>query len=120
MKIYNRVVIDNNGRILEEDSFEYQGIVAYCKGGSDRGARRQAEQSYQLQLEMFEFRKEQAAKLLAGKESEEARAAAKKQRQLQIKRSGRRSTILTGPTGLSGLPEVKRGTLLGGAERRIQ
>jgi hypothetical protein len=34
MKIYNRIVIEN-GKILEEDSFEYEGPLALCDGGGD-------------------------------------------------------------------------------------
>lgn len=34
MKIYNRVVIDmTTGKTIEEDSYEYNGQVALCKGG---------------------------------------------------------------------------------------
>lgn len=35
MKIYTKLRIDASGKVLEEESFEYQGPVAYCKGGSD-------------------------------------------------------------------------------------
>lgn len=35
MKIYNRVIIDmETGEVIEEDSFQYDGPVAECKGGS--------------------------------------------------------------------------------------
>jgi len=34
MKIYKKVVMDFDGKVLEEDSYEYLGDVALCKGGS--------------------------------------------------------------------------------------
>lgn len=33
MKVYSRVVLDHRGDILDEDSFEYDGVVTECKGG---------------------------------------------------------------------------------------
>jgi len=30
MKIYNKIVLDWNGRVLEEDSFDYEGPLAKC------------------------------------------------------------------------------------------
>lgn len=37
MKIYNKVVIDMvSGDVIEEDSFEYDGAIAECKGGSSQ------------------------------------------------------------------------------------
>lgn len=38
MKVYNKVVMDISGRVIEEDSFEYQGEVAKCGGGSATNA----------------------------------------------------------------------------------
>jgi hypothetical protein len=32
MKVYRKVVIDKNGKIIEEDSYEYDGEVAQCQG----------------------------------------------------------------------------------------
>ncbi len=37
MKIYNKVVMDIDGCVIEEDSFEYTGEVAQCGGGSVSG-----------------------------------------------------------------------------------
>lgn len=35
MKIYNKLILDiETGNILEEDSYEHSGSVAYCKGGT--------------------------------------------------------------------------------------
>jgi len=36
MKIYERIVLDWDGRVLEEDSFEYEGPVALCGGGGGK------------------------------------------------------------------------------------
>ena len=33
MKIYERIVMDWDGNVLEETSFDYQGDVALCGGG---------------------------------------------------------------------------------------
>lgn len=35
MKIYNKVVLDMKGQVVEEDSFDYEGEVALCNGGSN-------------------------------------------------------------------------------------
>lgn len=37
MKVYTRLVLDADGQVLEEDSFEYDGPVAEAKGGGDSG-----------------------------------------------------------------------------------
>lgn len=37
MKIYERSVLDWDGTVLEEDSFEYEGPVALCGGGGGKG-----------------------------------------------------------------------------------
>ena len=33
MKIYNKIVLDKDNNIIEEDSFEYNGPITYCGGG---------------------------------------------------------------------------------------
>ena len=42
MKIYNKIVLDKDNNIIEEDHFEYNGPITYCGGGggssSDSGA----------------------------------------------------------------------------------
>ena len=42
MKIYNKIVLDKDNNIIEEDHFEYNGPISYCGGGggssSDSGA----------------------------------------------------------------------------------
>lgn len=37
MKIYERIVLDWDGTVLEEDSFEYEGPVTLCGGGGGKG-----------------------------------------------------------------------------------
>lgn len=39
MKIYRKLVLDFDGNVLEEDSFEYHGPVAQCGGGGGKGAK---------------------------------------------------------------------------------
>lgn len=94
MKIYTKIVLDSDGKIIEEHSFEYEGPVAQCKGGN-AAAEAQAEKSFQLQKEMFEFQKQETLKLEQGRESDEAKAAAIKQRGIEIRRQGRSSTLRT-------------------------
>ena len=36
MKIYERIVLDWDGNVLEETSFDYQGDVALCGGGGGK------------------------------------------------------------------------------------
>lgn len=97
MKIYTKIVLDSNGKIIEENSYEYSGPLAECKKGSggEAAARVQAEKSFQLQKDMFEHQKQQALKLEQGEESEEAKAAAIKQRGIEVNRQGRSSTLHT-------------------------
>lgn len=54
-----------------------------------------ANRSYQLQLDMFKWQKEQTLKLEEGKETKEAKEAAIAQYELQRKRTGRASTLKT-------------------------
>lgn len=39
MKIYERIVMDWDGNVLEETSFDYQGDVALCGGGGGKGSK---------------------------------------------------------------------------------
>jgi hypothetical protein len=64
-------------------------------GGGDGGASKEAEKSYQLQLKMFEWQKQQALKLEKDKQSGEAKKAAELERMLQVNRTGRRALIKT-------------------------
>src|SRR5512145_107246 len=41
MKVYTRLVIDGGGKVLEENSYEYTGPIAWCKGGSSQTATQQ-------------------------------------------------------------------------------
>lgn len=38
MKIYERIVMDWDGNVLEEQSFEYEGELALCGGGGGKGS----------------------------------------------------------------------------------
>lgn len=38
MKIYERIVMDWDGNVLEEQGFEYEGPVALCGGGGGKGS----------------------------------------------------------------------------------
>ena len=90
--------MDLNGNIIYEESYEYRGSVALCKGGALRARREseeQAKKSYQLQQEQLRFQKEQTEKLEQGKKSEEALKAARLQRGLELNKEGRGSTIMS-------------------------
>ena len=39
MKIYERLVMDWDGNVLEEQSFDYQGELALCGGGGGKGSK---------------------------------------------------------------------------------
>ena len=47
MKIYTRVVLDWDGRVLEEDSFEYEGPLTLATGGGGGGDSGGTQHSYQ-------------------------------------------------------------------------
>lgn len=116
MKIYHSVTLNPDGQILHEDSFNYAGKVTLCKKGrlgAEREAKKQAERSFQLQLEIFQEQKKQLAKLDTETDTEFIKEAMRKKRILQGKMAGRRSTILTGPQGLQTLAPIKRATLGG-------
>lgn len=38
MKIYERIVMDWDGTVLDEQAFEYEGPVALCGGGGGKGS----------------------------------------------------------------------------------
>ena len=38
MKIYERIVMDWDGNVLEEQSFDYRGDLALCGGGGGKGS----------------------------------------------------------------------------------
>lgn len=38
MKVYTKVVLDWDGNVLEEESFQYEGVVAQCGGGGSKSS----------------------------------------------------------------------------------
>lgn len=93
MKIYERVVWDSNGKIIDEISYEYFGEVSLCKFGAGK-AQREADRAYQLQLEQLELQKQQLKEL----EEKEKTKKFTEQQLLETKvkrRKGTASTILT-------------------------
>ena len=38
MKIYNKIVLDKDNNIIEEDHFEYNGPITYCGSGGEAGS----------------------------------------------------------------------------------
>lgn len=93
MKIYERVVWDSNGKVIEEVSYEYLGEVALCKFGAGK-AQREADRAYQLQVEQLELQKAQLKEL----EEKEKTKKFSEQQLLETRlkrRKGTASTILT-------------------------
>ena len=93
MKIYEKVVLDSNGKVIEEVSYEYNGKVAACKGGAGK-AQREADRAYQLQVEQLELQKAQLKEL---EEKEKTKKFTEQQLlETRVKRrKGTASTILT-------------------------
>ena len=46
MKVYTKVVLDWDGNVLEEESFQYEGMVAQCGGGSKGGSSSSSKQDW--------------------------------------------------------------------------
>ena len=85
MKIYERVVLDWDGAVLEEDSFEYSGPVDLCKGGG-KGSTPKAPPP--------------APKPATQKDvTAAANAAVNEQDEKRKKYMGQQGTILTSPLG---------------------
>ena len=98
MKIYRKVVLDFNGKIIYEDFFEYHGKVALCKKGQLKAAREAeyaAIRSQQEQEKALKLQKKKADELKKGLEAESVKAAMDKERLLALKRRGQQSTIKT-------------------------
>lgn len=92
------VKMDYEGHIIAEDSYEYNGNIAECKFGrikAQKEAAASAQRSFDLQKQELAFQREQLEKIEAGAGSAEAQEAARQQRLLALKRTGRASTIRT-------------------------
>lgn len=114
MKVYRRVVMDFKGRVIEEDSFEYHGKVALCKYGNiaaQKGAMAQSEKSYQLQLQQQAEEKKRLDDMAAMEDQKVKDAALKAEQELQKKRKGTASTILTGDAESLGTPKISKKSL---------
>ncbi len=98
MKIYSYIKINAKGKVVKEVSREYHGKVALCKYGNIRAqksAEAQAEKSYQLQLQQQEEEKKRLADIKAMEDKKVSDAAKLAEEDLQKKRKGNKSTILT-------------------------
>ncbi len=83
---------------IYSEGYLYNGKIAECKYGrlrAQREAEQSAQRSYNLQQQELAFQREQLEKIEAGKASQEAQEAARKQKILALKRTGRASTIHT-------------------------
>lgn len=121
MRIYRKVVLDFKGRVVEEDSFEYHGKVTLCKHGqiaAQKSAQATSEKSYQLQLQQQTEEKKRldvmAVKAVMEDQKEDQKvkdAALKAEQELQKKRKGTTSTILTGGEESLGTPNISKKSL---------
>ncbi len=112
MKIYRKVVISSEGKTVEEDSFEYHGKIALCKYGNiaaQKSSQAIAEKSYQQQIAQQEEEKKRLAEIKAMDDQKIADAALKAEQELQKKRKGSTSTILTGSD--IGTPNINKKSL---------
>jgi len=104
MKIYNKIVLDiETFEILEEDSFEYNGPVAWCGGGGGKGG---GSTSYMVS----ETPTKQSSKSV----SAGATAAAAAQREKASRNRGVAASILTqrrqNTSGSAGLTSQNNGS----------
>jgi len=105
MKIYNKIVWDfETLEIIEEDSFEYNGPIAWCGGGGGKG--RSGSTSYTVT--------ETPAKQSSKSVSAGATAAAATQREKASRNRGVAASILTqrrqGTSGSAGLTSQNSGS----------
>lgn len=79
-------------------------------GGGDRGAREQAERSYEIQREQLELQKRQLAEAEEKEKSKERYRQQALEELTRRKKVGRKATLLTDWESL-GTPEVSRASL---------
>ena len=101
MKIYERIVLDWDGTVLEEESFEYTGPVALCGGGGGKTSKTPEPPP-------------PAPKPAVAKDVTAAATEAMIEQDTRRKRyMGQAGTVLTSPLGASGGPAPTGKTMLG-------
>ena len=108
MKVYNRLVLRiDTYEVIEEDSFEYEGEVAYCKG-PDTGASRDA---FKLQQQQLIKQQKKLKELQIQEQGMEAAKQVKLDELLKRKKTGYAATILTDSTTTGGGETVSKKSL---------
>ena len=101
MKIYERIVLDWDGAVLEEESFEYTGPLALCGGGGGKKPSTPEPPP-------------PAPKPAVAKDVTAAATEAMNEQDTRRKRyMGQAGTVLTSPLGASGGPAPTGKTMLG-------
>ena len=101
MKIYERIVLDWDGTVLEEESFEYTGPLALCGGGGGKKPKTPEPPP-------------PTPKPAVAKDVTAAAAEAMNEQDTRRKRyMGQAGTVLTSPLGASGGPAPTGKTMLG-------
>lgn len=94
MKIYELVVLNIfTGEVIEEKSYQYEGMIDLCKGG-EYAARREADRAYKMQLQQQQLQQQQLLEL----EEKEKNKKFNEQQILETKlkrKTGRSASILT-------------------------
>ena len=100
MKIYERIVLDWDGAVLEEESFEYTGPLALCGGGGKKPKTPAPPPP--------------TPKPAVAKDVTAAATEAMNEQDTRRKRyMGQAGTVLTSPLGASGGPAPTGKTMLG-------
>lgn len=100
MKIYERIVLDWDGAVLEEESFEYTGPLALCGGGGGKSKTPEPPPP--------------TPKPAVGKDVTAAATEAMNEQDIRRKRyMGQAGTVLTSPLGASVGPAPTGKTTLG-------
>ena len=101
MKIYERIVLDWDGAVLEEESFEYTGPLALCGGGGGKKPKTPEPPP-------------PTPKPAVAKDVTAAATEAMNEQDTRRKRyMGQAGTVLTSPLGASGGPAPTGKTMLG-------
>ena len=101
MKIYERIVLDWDGTVLEEESFEYTGPLALCGGGGGKKPETPEPPP-------------PTPKPAVAKDVTAAATEAMNEQDTRRKRyMGQAGTVLTSPLGASGGPAPTGKTMLG-------
>ena len=101
MKIYERIVLDWDGTVLEEESFEYTGPLALCGGGGGKKPKTPEPPP-------------PAPKPAVAKDVTAAATEAMNEQDTRRKRyMGQAGTVLTSPLGASDGPAPTGKTMLG-------